>query len=105
MIIVDICDNWLGAPIISKYPGPKTTPIPCIHKIASKIAAKLLKISAKVRLEDLKNPKVFVAENVKGILSANKGLAIETIIKDFRSLEPGYLVIPKLIDYSLRFVN
>ena len=60
MIIVEICDNWLGAPIISKYPGPKTTPIPCIHKIASKIAAKLLKISANVRLEDLKNPKVFV---------------------------------------------
>ena len=47
-----------------------------------------------------KNPKVFIAENVKGILSANKGLAIETIIKDFRSLEPGYLVIPKLIDFS-----
>jgi DNA (cytosine-5)-methyltransferase 1 len=45
-------------------------------------------------------PKVFIAENVKGILSANKGLAIETIINDFRSLKPGYIVIPKLVNFS-----
>ena len=47
-----------------------------------------------------KTPKIFIAENVRGLLSANKGLAIETIIKDFRSLKPGYLVIPKLVNFS-----
>lgn len=47
-----------------------------------------------------KTPKIFIAENVRGLLSANKGLAMETIIKDFRSLNPGYLVIPKLVNFS-----
>lgn len=41
-------------------------------------------------------PKAFVAENVVGILSANNGAAIETIINDFEAIKPGYLVIPKL---------
>ena len=47
-----------------------------------------------------KTPKIFIAENVRGLLSANKGLAIETIINDFRALKPGYLVIPKLVNFS-----
>lgn len=43
-------------------------------------------------------PKVFLAENVKGILSANKGEAIKIIVKRFE--ETGYKVKYKLIDFS-----
>ena len=45
---------------------------------------------------NLLKPKIFVVENVVGILSANKGAAIATIIRDFELIEPGYLIIPKL---------
>lgn len=47
-------------------------------------------------------PLIFVAENVKGLLSMNKGEAIKTIIKDFEKL--GYHVVPKLYlaaDYAV----
>ena len=37
---------------------------------------------------DAKKPKAFVAENVKGLITANKGKAIETIIKDLKVLPP-----------------
>ena len=48
-----------------------------------------------------KKPKLFIAENVKGLLSANNGRAIETIIQEFReAVEPGYLVIPKLVNFA-----
>lgn len=43
-----------------------------------------------------KNPKFFVAENVKGILSMKKGKVIEMIKKDFRSL--GYDVETRLLN-------
>ena len=43
-----------------------------------------------------KKPKVFVAENVKGILSMQKGKVIEMIKKDFESL--GYKVDVKLLN-------
>lgn len=43
-----------------------------------------------------KNPKVFVAENVKGILSMQKGKVIDMIKKDFESL--GYKVDIKLLN-------
>lgn len=46
----------------------------------------------------LKKPFVFVAENVKGILSANKGKAMKQIIKDFS--EVGYNVHYKLINFA-----
>lgn len=39
-------------------------------------------------------PMVFVAENVKGLLTMNKGEALKTVIKDFEDL--GYHVVPKL---------
>lgn len=39
-----------------------------------------------VRVVKAKKPKVFVAENVKGILSANKGLAVKIIKHDFEYL-------------------
>ena len=41
-------------------------------------------------------PKYFVAENVKGILSLGKGKVIELIVKDFRKI--GYNVNYKLIN-------
>lgn len=47
-----------------------------------------------------KQPKVFVAENVKGLLSANGGQAIQKIISDFESIAPGYVVKPKLYNFA-----
>ncbi|MCU0547620.1 MAG: DNA cytosine methyltransferase [Oscillatoriaceae cyanobacterium Prado104] len=47
-----------------------------------------------------KKPKAFVAENVKGLLSANNYKAIEQIIQDFEKIEPGYLVKPKLYNFA-----
>ena len=49
---------------------------------------------------DAKKPKAFVAENVKGLITANKGKAIETIIKDFESIAPGYIVKPHLYNFA-----
>jgi len=49
---------------------------------------------------DAKKPKAFIAENVKGLLTANDGKAIETIIKDFESIEPGYIVKPHLYNFA-----
>jgi len=46
----------------------------------------------------LKMPKVFVAENVKGILTANNGQAVETITKDFAEL--GYRVQVDLYNFA-----
>jgi DNA (cytosine-5)-methyltransferase 1 len=48
-----------------------------------------------------KQPKAFVAENVKGLLSANNHQAIKQIIQDFENIvEPGYLVKPKLYNFA-----
>ncbi|MEJ5928834.1 DNA cytosine methyltransferase [Corynebacterium sp. H128] len=47
-----------------------------------------------------KQPKVFVAENVKGLLTANKKMAIKTIVEDLESLEPGYIVKPRLYNFA-----
>lgn len=49
---------------------------------------------------DAKKPKAFVAENVKGLLTANKRKAIEIIIKDFETIEPGYVVKPHLYNFA-----
>jgi DNA (cytosine-5)-methyltransferase 1 len=49
---------------------------------------------------DAKKPKAFVAENVKGLLTANKRKAIETIIKDFEQITPGYIVKPHLYNFA-----
>ncbi|MBQ8706205.1 MAG: DNA cytosine methyltransferase [Paludibacteraceae bacterium] len=53
-----------------------------------------------LRFIDAKHPKAFVAENVKGILTANKGKAIQQIITDFQSLNPGYLIKPHLYNFA-----
>jgi DNA (cytosine-5)-methyltransferase 1 len=47
-------------------------------------------------------PSLFIAENVKGLLTMNKGAAIRKIVKDFESL--GYNVVYKLLtaaDYGV----
>ena len=49
---------------------------------------------------DAKKPKAFVAENVKGLITANGGKAIDTIIKDFESISPGYVVKPHLYNFA-----
>lgn len=51
-----------------------------------------------VRAVDEKKPKVFIGENVKGILSANKGKAIEQIVEDFAAL--GYTVKYRLCKFA-----
>ncbi|CZI16407.1 DNA cytosine methyltransferase [Legionella pneumophila serogroup 1] len=53
-----------------------------------------------LRFIDAKKPQAFVAENVKGLLSANKNRAIETIIKDFEDIAPGYLVKIQLYNFA-----
>ncbi len=48
-----------------------------------------------------KLPKVFIAENVKGILTANKGLAIKQIVKDFQNIEGvGYRIYINLFNFA-----
>lgn len=47
-----------------------------------------------------KQPKAFVAENVKGLLSANGGVAIKTVVEDLQAIEPGYLVKPLLYNFA-----
>lgn len=53
-----------------------------------------------LRFVDAKKPKVFIAENVKGLLTANNKKAIQQIIKDFESIMPGYIVTPKLYNFA-----
>jgi len=49
---------------------------------------------------DRAKPKAFIAENVLGILTANGGRAINQIISDFSTIEPGYVVIPKVYNFA-----
>jgi DNA (cytosine-5)-methyltransferase 1 len=53
-----------------------------------------------LRFVAVKKPKAFVAENVKGLLTANNGKAIEQIVTDFESICPGYVVKPKLYNFA-----
>lgn len=53
-----------------------------------------------LRFVDAKKPKAFVAENVKGLLTANNKKAIQQIIADFESILPGYIVTPKLYNFA-----
>lgn len=45
-----------------------------------------------------KQPKFFIAENVKGILSLEKGAVVKQIIEDFQ--EAGYLAEPHLVNMA-----
>lgn len=51
-----------------------------------------------LRFVHAKQPKVFVAENVKGLLTANKKKAIQQIIADFENC--GYYVQAKLYNFA-----
>lgn len=51
-----------------------------------------------VRAVRLKRPKVFVAENVKGLLTTNKGAAVKTITADFARI--GYRVQVDLYNFA-----
>lgn len=51
-----------------------------------------------VRILKEKQPRFFIAENVKGILSANEGRAFPMIINEFR--DAGYHVMHKLLNAS-----
>lgn len=54
-----------------------------------------------VELVSLKNPLMFIAENVKGILTANKKQAINQIINDFSETgEYGYNTQPYLVNFA-----
>lgn len=49
-----------------------------------------------VKILKKRHPRFFIAENVKGILSANKGKAFPIIIKEFK--DAGYTVVHKLLN-------
>lgn len=53
-----------------------------------------------LKFVDAKKPKAFVAENVKGLLSANNKKAIEQIISDFENISPGYIVKVQLYNFA-----
>lgn len=53
---------------------------------------------ALVRTVEAARPKVFVAENVKGLLSANAGLAIRVIADDFANAGPGYRIHMRVLN-------
>lgn len=47
-----------------------------------------------------RQPRAFVAENVKGLLTANKGRAIQQIISDFSNIGQGYMVKVQLYNFA-----
>ena len=51
-----------------------------------------------VRILKCRQPRFFIAENVKGLLSANKGQAFPMIIKEFENA--GYKVVHKILNAS-----
>ncbi|MCL2742232.1 MAG: DNA cytosine methyltransferase [Planctomycetaceae bacterium] len=53
-----------------------------------------------LRFIDAKKPLTFVAENVKGLLSANKGRAIAEILKGFENAGNGYMVKIQLYNFA-----
>ena len=53
-----------------------------------------------LRFIEAKNPKAFVAENVKGLLTANKGKAIEEILQGFSNAGNGYMVKIQLYNFA-----
>jgi DNA (cytosine-5)-methyltransferase 1 len=53
-----------------------------------------------LRFINAKKPKAFVAENVKGLLTANKGRAIEEILKGFSEAGNGYMIKVQLYNFA-----
>lgn len=53
-----------------------------------------------LKFVDAKKPKAFIAENVKGLLTANRGKAIKQILSDFSEINPGYLIKVQLYNFA-----
>ncbi len=53
-----------------------------------------------LRFINARQPKAFVAENVKGLLTANNGKAIKQIIDDFSNIGQGYMVKVQLYNFA-----
>lgn len=53
-----------------------------------------------LRFIDARQPRAFVAENVKGLLTANGGKAIRQIISDFSNIGQGYMVKVQLYNFA-----
>lgn len=53
-----------------------------------------------LRFIDAKRPKAFLAENVKGLLTANKGQAIKEILERFENAGDGYMVKIQLYNFA-----
>ena len=53
-----------------------------------------------LRFIEAKKPKAFVAENVKGLLTANGGKAIKEILKGFSKAGDGYMVKIQLYNFA-----
>lgn len=54
-----------------------------------------------VRAVAAKLPKIFVAENVKGLLTANHGMAIKQIVQDFQNIDhSGYRIYINLFNFA-----
>jgi len=53
-----------------------------------------------LRFIEAQRPKAFVAENVKGLLTANKGKAIKEILKGFSNAGDGYMVKIQLYNFA-----
>ncbi|GBU24932.1 DNA-cytosine methyltransferase [Fibrobacteria bacterium R8-3-H12] len=53
-----------------------------------------------LRFIEAKKPKAFVAENVKGLLTSNKGEAIEEILNGFSNVCDGYMVKIQLYNFA-----
>ncbi|MFA6518891.1 MAG: DNA cytosine methyltransferase [Candidatus Shapirobacteria bacterium] len=54
-----------------------------------------------VKAVSAKLPKIFVAENVKGLLTANKGMAIKQIVEDFQKIDhSGYRIYINLYNFA-----
>ena len=51
-----------------------------------------------VKLVEVRQPYIFVAENVKGILTLGEGSIMEAIIEDFSTRGVGYNVFPTLVN-------
>lgn len=51
-----------------------------------------------VKVVEEKKPLVFVAENVRGLLSANRGIAIDVITRDFANASVGYRINMRVLN-------
>ena len=114
-----ICDTWLGAPIISKNPGPSKVPAPCIHPIDNNIAPRLKNKSLDVLLLEFnRNPKVNIPNGttsgqkltlvIEGNMGAGNSVPIMlagNLIGAFDMFMPGAKTSLYLVYYSTASIS